>query len=185
VSAARNISLKQALCRLREPALLKATASVKRQAAFGGFTHVEDVVAIVQCGHVRFPWSVCRSEPGIAMPSQRLRSIQQMASAVFVGALFVGCRDGAMLSAIRVKRSSPGGRGLDPAAFADHSLRSGFITSTAKAGASTFTMIEVCRHKSVETLRRTSVMMMHCMPARTKIQSSQGLPPHCHWQSNS
>lgn len=44
--------------------------------------------------------------------------------------------------------------GLDSAAFAAHSLRSGFITSAAKAGASIFKMMDVSRHKSVETLRR-------------------------------
>jgi hypothetical protein len=42
-----------------------------RQAAFGGLAHVEDVVAIVQCGHVCFPRSVCHSKFGIAVPSPR------------------------------------------------------------------------------------------------------------------
>jgi site-specific recombinase XerD len=44
--------------------------------------------------------------------------------------------------------------GLDPARFAGHSLRRGFLTSAAKAGASIFKMMDVSRHKSVETLRR-------------------------------
>jgi integrase len=43
--------------------------------------------------------------------------------------------------------------GLDPAVFSGHSLRSGFITSAAKRGASIFKMMDVSRHKSVETLR--------------------------------
>ena len=43
--------------------------------------------------------------------------------------------------------------GLDPAQFSGHSLRSGFITSAAKRGASIFKMMDVSRHKSVETLR--------------------------------
>ena len=43
--------------------------------------------------------------------------------------------------------------GLDPAAFAGHSLRSGFLTSAAEAGASVFRMMEVSRHKSVDVLR--------------------------------
>jgi site-specific recombinase XerD len=43
--------------------------------------------------------------------------------------------------------------GLDPAAFAGHSLRSGFLTSAAEAGASVFKMMEVSRHKSVDVLR--------------------------------
>jgi site-specific recombinase XerD len=43
--------------------------------------------------------------------------------------------------------------GLDPAAFAGHSLRAGFLTSAAESGASVFKMMEVSRHKSVDTLR--------------------------------
>jgi integrase len=42
---------------------------------------------------------------------------------------------------------------LDPAEFSGHSLRSGFLTSAAEAGASIFKMVEVSRHKSVDTLR--------------------------------
>jgi site-specific recombinase XerD len=43
--------------------------------------------------------------------------------------------------------------GLDPAEFAGHSLRAGFITSAAARGASLFKMMDVSRHKSVDTLR--------------------------------
>jgi hypothetical protein len=43
--------------------------------------------------------------------------------------------------------------GLDPGAFAGHSLRSGFLTSAAARGASIFKMMDVSRHKSVDTLR--------------------------------
>ena len=43
--------------------------------------------------------------------------------------------------------------GLDPALFAGHSMRAGFLTSAAKRGASIFKMIDVSRHKTVETLR--------------------------------
>jgi site-specific recombinase XerD len=43
--------------------------------------------------------------------------------------------------------------GLDPATYAGHSLRSGFLTSGAEAGASIFKMMEVSRHVSVDTLR--------------------------------
>jgi integrase len=43
--------------------------------------------------------------------------------------------------------------GLDPAAYAGHSLRAGFLTSAADAGANVFKMMEVSRHKSVDTLR--------------------------------
>ena len=43
--------------------------------------------------------------------------------------------------------------GLDPAAFAGHSLRSGFLTSAAEAGADVLRMMEVSRHKRVETMQ--------------------------------
>jgi site-specific recombinase XerD len=43
--------------------------------------------------------------------------------------------------------------GLDPAAYAGHSLRSGFLTSAAESGASILKMMEVSRHKSVDVLR--------------------------------
>jgi site-specific recombinase XerD len=43
--------------------------------------------------------------------------------------------------------------GLDPAGFAGHSLRSGFLTSAAARGASVFKMADQSRHKSMDTLR--------------------------------
>jgi hypothetical protein len=43
--------------------------------------------------------------------------------------------------------------GLDPSAFSGHSLRSGFLTSAAARGASLFKMMDVSRHRSVDTLR--------------------------------
>lgn len=43
--------------------------------------------------------------------------------------------------------------GLDPDEFAGHSLRSGFLTSAAEAGADVLRMMEVSRHKRVETVR--------------------------------
>ena len=43
--------------------------------------------------------------------------------------------------------------GLKAADFSGHSLRSGFLTSAAARGASIFKMMDVSRHKSVETLR--------------------------------
>ena len=38
-------------------------------------------------------------------------------------------------------------------AFSGHSLRSGFLTSAASNGASVFKMMDVSRHRSIETLR--------------------------------
>ena len=43
--------------------------------------------------------------------------------------------------------------GLNPVLFAGHSMRSGFLTSAAKRGASIFKMMDQSRHRSVETLR--------------------------------
>jgi site-specific recombinase XerD len=43
--------------------------------------------------------------------------------------------------------------GLNAEEFSGHSLRSGFLTSAARRGASIFKMMDVSRHKSVDTLR--------------------------------
>ena len=43
--------------------------------------------------------------------------------------------------------------GFDASTFSGHSLRSGFLTSAAANGASIFKMMDVSRHKSVDTLR--------------------------------
>lgn len=43
--------------------------------------------------------------------------------------------------------------GLKAADFSGHSLRSGFLTSAAAHGASIFKMMDVSRHKSIDTLR--------------------------------
>jgi len=42
--------------------------------------------------------------------------------------------------------------GLDPTLFSGHSLRSGFLTSAAKRGASLFKMMASSRHRSTDTL---------------------------------
>ena len=43
--------------------------------------------------------------------------------------------------------------GLDPKEFSGHSLRSGFLTSAAMNGASIFKMMDISRHKSIQTLK--------------------------------
>ena len=43
--------------------------------------------------------------------------------------------------------------GLDPAEFAGHSLRAGFLTSAAESGADALRMMEVSRHRRVETVQ--------------------------------
>jgi integrase len=56
-------------------------------------------------------------------------------------------------SAARIVKRYARRVGLDPAAYAGHSLRSGFLTSAAEAGASIWKLSEVSRHKSLDTLR--------------------------------
>jgi site-specific recombinase XerD len=43
--------------------------------------------------------------------------------------------------------------GLDPRAYAAHSLRAGMITSSAEAGANVFRIMDLSRHKSVDMIR--------------------------------
>jgi hypothetical protein len=43
--------------------------------------------------------------------------------------------------------------GLNAADFSGHSLRSGFLTSAARRGASVFKMRDVSRHKSMDVLQ--------------------------------
>ena len=46
-----------------------------------------------------------------------------------------------------------GRAGLNAREFGAHSLRAGFLTSAAMRGASIFKMMDVSRHKSMDTLR--------------------------------
>ena len=57
------------------------------------------------------------------------------------------------LSAFSAVKAYAKRAGLDAQGFAGHSLRSGFLTSAAEAGASVFKMMEVSRHRSVDVLR--------------------------------
>lgn len=43
--------------------------------------------------------------------------------------------------------------GLEPSMFSGHSLRAGFLTSAAASGANLFKMMEVSRHRKVDTVR--------------------------------
>lgn len=52
----------------------------------------------------------------------------------------------------RLVQHCAAGAGFDPALFAGHSLRSGFLTEAARNGASIFKMRDVSRHKSVQVL---------------------------------
>jgi site-specific recombinase XerD len=56
-------------------------------------------------------------------------------------------------SVANIVKAYAGRAGFDASTFSGHSLRSGFLTSAAANGASIFKMMDVSRHKSVETLR--------------------------------
>ena len=56
-------------------------------------------------------------------------------------------------SVANIVKAYAGRAGFDPSAFSGHSLRAGFLTSAAGKGASIFKMMDVSRHKSVDTLR--------------------------------
>jgi hypothetical protein len=56
-------------------------------------------------------------------------------------------------SVANIVKAYAGSAGFDATRFSGHSLGSGFPTSAAGKGASIFKMMDVSRHKSVETLR--------------------------------
>jgi site-specific recombinase XerD len=56
-------------------------------------------------------------------------------------------------SVANIVKAYAGLAGYDANLFSGHSLRSGFLTSAAAKGASIFKMMDVSRHKSVDTLR--------------------------------
>jgi site-specific recombinase XerD len=103
----------------------------------------------------------------IAIPrGYRLRPVEAVqawmgAAAISEGPLFRPVLKGGRIqpeplsafSAARIVKHYAERAGLDPAAYAGHSLRSGFLTSAAESGASIFKMMEVSRHRSVDVLR--------------------------------
>lgn len=56
-------------------------------------------------------------------------------------------------SVAQIVKAHAGRAGLKEADYAGHSLRAGFLTSAAENGANLFKLMEVSRHKSVETVR--------------------------------
>jgi site-specific recombinase XerD len=56
-------------------------------------------------------------------------------------------------SVANIVKAYAGRAGFDAGTFSGHSLRAGFLTSAAGKGASIFKMMDVSRHKSVDTLR--------------------------------
>jgi hypothetical protein len=99
------------------------------------------------------------------MPSLHWRTLQRHLGRVRIGqpegAIFLAVAKGGKISGSRLSSKSVANvvkrhalaLGLDPRAFAGRSLRAGFLTSAAARGASVFKMMDVSRHKSVDTLR--------------------------------
>lgn len=99
--------------------------------------------------------------PGsIACPVESTRSWLE-AAAIAEGSLFRHVRRSGKVSDGRlsdraiaeVVKSYARRVGLNAADFSGHSLRSGFLTSAARRGASIFKMMDVSRHRSIDTLR--------------------------------
>jgi site-specific recombinase XerD len=102
--------------------------------------------------------AVCRGS--IACP---VAAVKEWLSAAGIteGALFRPIRKGGHVTDKRLSAQSvnaivkehAGKLGLNAADFGAHSLRAGFLTSAAARGASIFKMMDVSRHRSVDTLR--------------------------------
>jgi site-specific recombinase XerD len=99
---------------------------------------------------------VCGS---VACPVAALRTWRD-AAGIATGAMFRSIRKGGKVgdrlsaqSVADIVKAHTQRVGLDPTLFAGHSLRAGLFTSAAKRGASIFKMMDVNRHRSVDTLR--------------------------------
>jgi site-specific recombinase XerD len=95
----------------------------------------------------------------VACPVAALKAWRE-AAGITEGGLFLSVRKGGKVgtrlsaqSVADIVKAAAESVGLDPKAFAGHSLRAGFVTSAAKRGASLFKLMDVTRHKSVDTLR--------------------------------
>jgi site-specific recombinase XerD len=96
----------------------------------------------------------------IACPAKALREWLD-AAGIEAGPIFRPINKGGKVAAERLSCRSVANivksyatlAGFDATTFSGHSLRSGFLTSAAAKGASIFKMMDVSRHKSVDTLR--------------------------------
>ena len=96
----------------------------------------------------------------VACPAKALREWLD-AAGIETGPIFRAINKAGTVAAVRLTDRSVANivkayadrAGFDPSLFSGHSLRSGFLTSAAANGASIFKMMDVSRHKSVDTLR--------------------------------
>lgn len=119
---------------------------------------------------VTIPKSKTDQEGGgqaVAIPNGRqLRPVDALlewlqASSITEGPVFRCLRRGGHLapealdadSVARLVKDYAKATGLDPVHFSGHSLRSGFLTSAALAGANVLKMVEVSRHRKLDTLK--------------------------------
>ena len=122
-------------------------------------------------------WITLRRGDRHALPRPAISAVEQLpacrdagsqalrewldAAGIEVGALFrpidkAGTVQGPRLtcrSVANIVKAYAGRAGFDASTFSGHSLRAGFLTSAAGKGASIFKMMDVSRHKSVDTLR--------------------------------
>jgi site-specific recombinase XerD len=104
--------------------------------------------------------TIAISRGDIACPVKALREWLQ-AAGIESGAIFRPIDKGGTVrtsrltcrSVANIVKAYATAAGFDAATFSGHSLRSGFLTSAAANGASIFKMMDVSRHKSVDTLR--------------------------------
>lgn len=84
------------------------------------------------------------------------------AAAIADGPVFRRIRKGGRVTAdaltphsvAQIVKAAAARAGVDPATIGGHSLRAGFVTSAAVAGRSLFRIMDVTRHRRVDTLRR-------------------------------
>ena len=96
----------------------------------------------------------------VACPAKALREWLD-AAGIEAGPIFRPIDEGGTVKASRLTDRSVANivkayakrAGFDDSTFSGHSLRAGFLTSAAGKGASIFKMMDVSRHKSVDTLR--------------------------------
>jgi site-specific recombinase XerD len=96
----------------------------------------------------------------IACPAKALRAWLD-AAGIEAGAIFRPIDKAGAVRASRltcrsvanIVKAYAGRAGFDASMFSGHSLRAGFLTSAAGKGASIFKMMDISRHKSVDTLR--------------------------------
>lgn len=96
----------------------------------------------------------------VACPSKALRAWLD-AAGIEAGPIFRPIDKGGTVrdsrltdrSVANIVKAYAGRAGFDANTFSGHSLRAGFLTSAAGKGASIFKMMDVSRHRSVDTLR--------------------------------